>query len=223
MIEIDSTCFERRLHWNWEHDYADMHRGVSSVRRPKRAKPLSLEQLELWFDTAKPEPPCGGVSMMNGFLTGLAAGPTFLMPNDWMFHIIGVHEERAFIGNKIQAVIDTIVDHYNLIAHQLSEPGRYAPILMRTDDDEVLAGGWADGFYGAMKLTLHEWAPLFTDKQSGDPVMGILIQCTDPDLTDMISTAFPAPSQAMLKEAWRAIPFAVEEIYARCKLCFGME
>lgn len=155
--------------------------------------------------------------MMNGFLTGLAAGPTFLLPNDWMFHVIGDHEKRAFVGSKIQVVIDAIVDHYNLIAHQLAEPGRYAPLLMRTDEDEVLAGDWADGFYGAMKLTLQEWAPLFTDKQSGDPLMSILVQCTDQDLIDMTSMAFPKPSQAVLKEAWRAIPFAVEEIYACCK------
>ncbi len=102
-------------------------------------------------------------------------------------------------------MIDTIVDHYNLIAHQLTEPGRYAPMLMRTDEGEVLAGDWADGFYGAMSLTLQEWAPLLSEKQTGEPLMGILIQCTNPDLTDMISTAFPKPSEAMLKEAWRAI------------------
>nr|WP_282188544.1 YecA family protein [Brucella tritici] len=191
--------------------------GGSSVRRPKRAKPLSLEQLEVWFDKAEPEPPCGGVSMMNGFLTGLAAGPSFLLPNDWMFHVIGDHEKRAFIGSKTQAVIDTIVDHYNLIAHQLTEPGRYAPMLMRTDEGEVLAGDWADGFYGAISLTLQEWAPMLTEKQTGEPITGILIQCTNPDLTDMISMAFPKPSEAMLKEAWRAIPFAVEQIYAHCK------
>ena len=130
------------------------------MKRPKRAKLLTLEQLDAWFDKAEPAPPCGGVSMMNGFLTGLAAGPVFLLPNDWMFHVIGDHEKKALIGNKIQAVIDTIVDHYNLIAHQLTAPGRYAPMLMRTDEGEVLAGDWADGFFGAISLNLEDWAPL---------------------------------------------------------------
>jgi uncharacterized protein len=77
----------------------------------------------------------------------LAAGPVFLLPNDWMFHVIGDHEKRAFIGNKIQAVIDTIVDHYNLIAHQLTTPHRYAPMLMRTDEEECL---WAIGLTGSL-------------------------------------------------------------------------
>jgi uncharacterized protein len=187
------------------------------VKRPKRAKLLTLEQLEAWFDKAEPAPPCGGVSMMNGFLTGLAAGPIFLLPNDWMFHVIGDHEKKALIGNKIQAVIDTIVDHYNLIAHQLTAPGRYAPMLMRTDEGEVLAGDWADGFFGAISLNLEDWAPLFAQKQTGEPIMGILIQCTKPDLIEMISTAFPKPTEAILKDAWRTLPFAVESIYAHCK------
>lgn len=191
--------------------------GGGGVKRPKRAKLLTLEQLEAWFDKTEPAPPCGGVSMMNGFLTGLAAGPVFLLPNDWMFHVIGDHEKRAFIGNKVQAVIDTIVDHYNLIAHQLTTPQRYAPMLMRTDEEEVLSGDWADGFFGAIGLNFEEWAPLFAHKQTGEPIMGILIQCTKPDLIEMISTAFPKPPEAILKDAWRTIPFAVESIYAHCK------
>jgi uncharacterized protein len=52
------------------------------VKRPKRAPILTLEGLERWFETATPEPPCEGVSMMNGFLTGLACGPIFLQPAD---------------------------------------------------------------------------------------------------------------------------------------------
>ena len=191
--------------------------GGGSVKRPKRAKLLTLEQLETWFDKAEPAPPCGGVSMMNGFLTGLAAGPVFLLPNDWMFHVIGGHEDRAFIGNKIQAVIDTIVDHYNLIAHQLTAPRRYAPMFMRTDEEEVLSGDWADGFFGAISLNLEAWAPLFAHTQTGEPIMGILMQCTRSDLIGTIWAAFPKPPEAVMKDAWRTIPIAVESIYAHCK------
>jgi uncharacterized protein len=93
------------------------------VKRPRRSKPLTLEQLEVWFEKIEPTPHCRDVSMMNGFLAGLAAGSVFLLPNDWMFHVIGDHEKRAFIGNKMQAVID-----YNLIAHQLTASGRYAGV-----------------------------------------------------------------------------------------------
>ncbi len=178
---------------------------------------LTLEELEVWFEKAEPPTHCGDVSMMNGFLTGLAAGPVFLLPNDWMWHVIGDHEKRAFIGNKTQAVIDTIVNHYNLIAHQLTTPGAYAPMFMRTDEGEVLAGDWADGFFGAIRLNLEDWAPLFAEKKTGEPIMAILLHCTKPELIQMIGAAFPKPSEAVLKDAWRALPIAVEDIYAHCK------
>ena len=178
---------------------------------------LTLDELEDWFDTVEPPPHCGGVSMMNGFLTGLAIGPVFLLPNDWMGYVIGDHEKRAFIGNKVQAVIDTIVDHYNLIAHQLERPGRYAPLLMRTDEEEVLTGDWADGFFGAISLTLEEWAPLLAHKKIGEPILAILAHCAEPEVIAMLGAAFSMPGGAVLKDSWRALPTAVEEIYAFCK------
>jgi hypothetical protein len=35
---------------------------------------------------------------------------------------------------------------------------------MRTDEEEVLVGDWADGFFGAISLNFEEWAPLFAQK-----------------------------------------------------------
>ena len=137
------------------------------MKRAKRAPLLTLDALDVWFDTVEPPAHCGGVSMMNGFLTGLAAGPAFLLPNDWMWHVIGDHEEHAFIGGEIQAVVDTVVDHYNLIAHQLAKPGAYAPLLMRTEEGEVLTGDWADGFFGAIQLALPRLDAALYEKGDG--------------------------------------------------------
>ena len=186
------------------------------MKRPKRVPLLTLDALEVWLDTVEPPPHCG-LAMMNGFLTGLAAGPVFLLPNDWMWHVIGDHEKRAFVGNKIQAVVDTIVDHYNLIAHQLVNPGAYAPLLMRTDDGDVLAGEWADGFFGAIRLRLDAWVPLFQEKETGEPAMAILLHCSKPEIAELITAAYPEPPGADLKDSWRALPVAVEAIYRYCE------
>jgi uncharacterized protein len=186
------------------------------VKRPKRAPLLTLDALEVWLDTVEPPPHCG-LSMMNGFLTGLAAGPVFLLPNDWMWHVIGDHEKRAFIGNKIQAVVDTIVDHYNLIAHQLARPGAYAPLLMRTDDGEVLAGEWADGFFGAIQLTFDAWVPLLRQKETGEPALVILLHCSKPEIGGQLAAAYLKPPGTDLKDSWRALPVMVEAIYRYCE------
>ena len=154
--------------------------------------------------------------MMNGFITGLAAGPVFLPPNDWMWHVVGDHEKRAFIGNKMQAVIDTIVDHYNLVAHQLAR-GSHFPVLRRTDEGVVHVGDWADGFFGAIRLACEDWAPLFAMKETGNPIMAILLHCTKPEVAGMMVDAFPNPSADLMRESWRALPTAVAEIYAFCE------
>ncbi len=186
------------------------------MKRPRRAPVMTLQALEHWFDHATPPPPCGGVSTLNGFLTGLAAGPVFLTPNDWMWHVVGDHEDRAVIGNKVQAVIDTVVDHYNLICRQLASPGHYSPLLMRTDEEEVLAQDWADGFFGAIQLRLDDWRPLFERQETGGPAMAILFHCSKPELKTLADELFPPPDLD-LAESWRVIPEAVEDIYRYCK------
>ena len=187
------------------------------MRERRRLPKLTLEQLETWFEKARPVPPCDGVSMMNGFLTGLVAGPVFVAPNDWMIEVIGAHEARAVMGTKAQAVIDTIVDHYNLIAWQLETPGRYQPILMRTNDGEVSADLWADGFFGAIKLALADWQPLLTRKTIGEPALAIIMHCSDNAAKLAFEQIYDKPFALSRRETWRALPVAVEDICRHCK------
>jgi uncharacterized protein len=187
------------------------------MTRPRRAKILSLDQLEAWFDHAKPRPHCAGVSMMDGFLTCLVIGPVFIHPEKWLWHIVGDHEKRAYLGTKAQAVVDTIVDRYNQISVCLSEnPFAYAPLFMRTDAGEVLAHDWANGFYGAMRLGFDYWKPLFTSFENSAPLMAILVHCTDPDGQSIYGDAMKAVPQADLEEAWRVIPDAVQVVNEKC-------
>jgi uncharacterized protein len=47
--------------------------------------------------------------------------------------------------------------------------------------------------------------------------MAMLLHCTKPQGQAMMSAAFPTPSAAIMKESWRALPTAVEQIYAVCE------
>jgi uncharacterized protein len=187
------------------------------MKERRRLPKLTLEQLETWFDKARPAPPCDGVSKLNGFLTGLVAGPVFIAPNDWMDEVIGVHEARAVIGTKVQAVIDTIVDHYNLIAWQLENPGRYQPVLMRTDNGKVLADQWADGFFGAIMLALPDWEPLFLSKNTGEPAITILMHCSGETAAQALTQVYGTSFSLDQTDTWKALPIAVEDIYRHCK------
>jgi uncharacterized protein len=165
----------------------------------RRLPKLTLEQLETWFEKARPAP------------------PIVISPNDWMGEVIGVHEERAVMGTKAQAVIDTIVDHYNLIAWQLETPGRYQPVLMRTDDREVMADQWADGFFGAVMLALPDWEPLFLHKNTGEPAIAILMHCSEGSAKQVFEQTHGTTFLLDHTDTWRALPIAVEDIYRNCK------
>ncbi len=67
-----------------------------------------------------------------------------------------------------------------------------------------------------MQLTLESWAPLFAQKATGDPIMAILIHCTKPEMAALMSTAVPKPQEEIMRESWRALPIAIETIYAHC-------
>jgi len=187
------------------------------MKERRRLPKLTLDQLEIWFEKARPAPPCDGVSMMNGFLTGLVVGPVFIAPNDWMIEVIGAHEARAVMGTKAQAVIDTIVDHYNLIAWRLETPGRYQPVLMRTDDGNVSADLWADDFFGAIRLALPDWQPLFMRKNVAEPAIAIIMHCSDNTAKQAFEQIYEKPFAPDQAETWRALPIAVEDIYRHCK------
>ena len=148
----------------------------------KPVKLLSLTELERWFDNAKPPVPTAGVSMMDGFIAGLAAGPAIIPLRIWMWHIIGDHDKHAHPGTRARAVVNTIIDHYTRIERLIVEnPASYTPIFMRTPDGEVRAEDFANGFYGAMNLRLHAWKPIMADVETATPLMLILANCTNTD------------------------------------------
>jgi len=187
------------------------------MKRPSRAKTLTLDQLESWFQQAEPRPHCAGVSMMDGFLTALVIGPVFIHPEKWIWHLVGDHEKRAFSGTKAQTVIDTIVAHYNEISTCLAEDRfSYKPIFMRSQDGETSAQDWANGFYGAMKLGLDHWKPLFESFEVATPLMGILMHCTGPNGESIYGDAIQHVPPQALNEGWTIIREVVHAVLDRC-------
>ncbi|MCW6511957.1 UPF0149 family protein, partial [Lichenifustis flavocetrariae] len=138
-------------------------------------------------------------------------------PEKWMWHIVGDHEKRAFIGTKAQAVLDTIAAHYNEISTCLSEDRySYKPIFMRSQDGETSAEDWANGFHGAMRLGLDHWKPVFETFDVAAPVMTILVHCTDPDGISIYGDEIQNILPDHLKDRWMVIREAVHAVFDQC-------
>jgi yecA family protein len=112
-------------------------------------------------------------------------------------------------------VIDTIVDHYNQISMWLAEDRfSYTPIFMRRQDGET--SDRANGFYGATRLGLGHWRPLFETFEDSAPLMAILVHCADPDGESIYGEAMKNFPQRELKEGWRVIREAVHVVLDQC-------
>jgi uncharacterized protein len=187
------------------------------VKRQKlRAKAmLTLEELEAWLESL--DPPAPGVSMIDGFLAALVVSPRFIHPEEWIWHIVGDRGRWALEGSTEAAATQAIVARYNEISSTLSErPERYAPIFMRTDDGEVLIEDWANGFFGAMRLSIKDWLPFITDPETALPMAAILAHSTGMGENPLIRELGKKGATEALADSWRVIPEVVAMLYQRC-------
>jgi uncharacterized protein len=88
---------------------------------------------------------------------------------------------------------------------------------MRTDDGEVMADQWADGFFGAVMLALPDWEPLFLHKNTGEPAIAILMHCSEGSAKQVFEQIHGTTFLLDRTDTWRALPIAVEDIYRHCK------
>jgi uncharacterized protein len=180
--------------------------------KTKKPRTLTLQQLEDWLGEQDPPAPC--VSMIDGYLAALIVSPEFLPPESWLRPIVGADLVWAPDTSPEGVVRNTLFQRYNQISSTLSGgPKRYAPIFMRTDDEQVLLEQYANGFWFGMQLTLDTWKPFLADRELSAAVMLILAHCTtmiDEDVR--LALISPQGAQA-LAESWKIVPDIVEMLH----------
>ena len=161
----------------------------------KRAQPakttmadyaMSFDELGLWLsERAKSptlrHPQATSLSMLEGAIAAVVAGPVSMMQEDWVCPMLGVdpddfnHDTRTF-----SAIAATLMRH-NSIGETLStKPESFAPLFARTPEGDVDARPWCMGFYAIMQLRLMEWSQLLASSAPEDShLRPILFHCTD--------------------------------------------
>lgn len=190
-------------------------RQLRARRRRSGHEVMSLEELECWIDHLDPQPRIDGVSMLDGYLTGIIVGPCPIDPHEWLCHMLGAHSGLGFEGSEKAAAIMAIVAHFNAISEGLATaPERYAPIFERTDDGTVLAGPWCMGFLTAMKLRYDAWRSLCdVDRIEQGLLLPILLHCTDSAGHSLLGPVRPGPvGEEFLRTAYHDIPVVIPAI-----------
>ena len=128
-----------------------------------------------------PHPRATSLSMLDGAVAAVVAGPVSMPPEEWVCPLLGVDPD-AFNRDteEFSAIAATLMRH-NAISQTLStRPESFEPLFVRSPDGEVDPQPWCMGFYAVMKLRLLVWSRLFSpDRTEHALLRPILIHCVD--------------------------------------------
>ena len=125
------------------------------------------------------------LSDLDGFLHGLAAGPEFIMPSEWLPHVWGQGEPEFTDEDEAKRVLGTIIERYQEIDRELDR-GIYSdpdPLFWHRRDGNIIVMDWADGFMEAVGMRKQRWQRLFNDPQGIEMIAPIAAWCVDEDGT----------------------------------------
>ena len=147
--------------------------------------PMSLEELDRWLRKPRARQPAAeSLSMLDGFMAAIVAGPATYEPLAWLCPLIGVSRDAIKDGSTEEyAAIAATADHHNALSATLSEaPERFAPIFARDTKGAVDIGPWCRGFYAAIQLNPKFWRKLLPARGLAHLwLIPILAHCVDAD------------------------------------------
>jgi uncharacterized protein len=195
-------------------------------RRGKRAKTtmadyaMSFEQLGQWMSErarapALRHPRATSLSMLDGAVAAVVAGPVSMASEEWVCPLLGVDPD-AFNHDteEFSAIAATLMRH-NAISETLStRPESFEPLFVRSPDGEVDPQPWCMGFYAVMKLRLLVWWRLLSPNSTEHLMLRpILIHCIDDAGRPLLPPArHTLGTLPVAQNAWRDIPVAVEAL-----------
>ncbi len=194
--------------------------GTRGVRKPVKTTmadyAMSFERLGQWMSERARSPTlrhpqATSLSMLDGTVAAVVAGPVSMAPEEWVCPLLGVDPD-AFNHDteEFSAIAATLIRH-NAISEALStRPESFEPLFVRSSDGEVDAQPWCTGFYAVMKLRLLAWSRLLSpDTIEHDLLSPILFHCTD----DAGRPALRGPGTSRFAgNAWRDIAPTVEAL-----------
>jgi uncharacterized protein len=155
--------------------------ATSSVIRP----PMPLDELDRWLRTPrKRQPVADCLTMLDGFVTAIVAGPVTYEPFGWLCPLLGVTKDACLNGDTLEfAAIAAVAEHHNIISAVLSETqNAFMPLFGRSETGDVDVGPWCRGFYAAIQLNPKFWRKLLPARRQAHLwLIPILAHCTGPD------------------------------------------
>jgi uncharacterized protein len=152
------------------------------------------------------------LSVLDGFLTGIAIGPELVMPSEWLPYVWGGEDPVFDDQAQASAILGAIMGRYNAILREI-EAGTFEPLVWEAPDGTMIAGDWAEGFMHAVVLRPDAWEPLMRSKRHGVLLLPILVLCGD-ETGESVLGLEPDEEDRAMAEAVEILPACVIEIAA---------
>ena len=181
---------------------------------------MSFEQLGQWMSARAKSSPGGrqpqgtSLSMVDGAVSAVVAGPVSAMPEEWVCPLLGVDPDDFNDDTETFSAIAATLMRHNAISETLStKPETFAPLFVQMADGEIDARPWCMGFLLVLKLRLRDWSRLLTPARIEHRLLlPILSHCVDDRGRPFLPPAMRTESAYFIANAAREIPASVEAL-----------
>jgi yecA family protein len=180
---------------------------------------MSFEQLGQWMSAREKSPQlrhpqATSLSMVDGAVSAVVAGPVSMMPEEWVCPLLGIDPDDFNHDTEVFSAIAATLMRHNAISETLStRPETFEPLFVQKANGEIDARPWCMGFYLVMKLRLREWSRLLTPARIEHRlVLPILSHCVEDGGRPFLPPAMRTESAYFIQNASREIPASVEAL-----------
>ncbi|SFS16043.1 uncharacterized protein SAMN05421771_2833 [Granulicella pectinivorans] len=181
---------------------------------------VDLDALEELLESDATPETCMWLSELDGFLTGIAAGPERIPPAEFLPVIWG-GEGPGFDGENSAPVVKSIVALLADIAAGLEKgPEAVLPVFWESEDGKEDATDWVEGFLQAIDLREEAWMPLLERKRDKAMLTPMLLLARDEEGNPLmpVEEGEEGPSEEQFADALEMIPECAVGIYGFWRL-----
>jgi uncharacterized protein len=173
------------------------------------------QELDAWLRArAHLKPWATNISMVDGFVAAIVAGPVSPHPYRWIGALLAVDAAAFEVGGTREfAAIRAVAERYNATGERMIN-GVFAPLYLTAPDGSVDATDWCRGFMAAVSLGRRRWHDILDPAGAQHRLIEPILLHV-PAKTSARPQANPtptAPARSSLKKARRDIPRCVMQM-----------
>ena len=200
------------------------HLSKRQARKPVKTTmadyAMSFEQLGTWMDArAKSSqgarhPQARSLSMVDGAVSAVVAGPVSMMPEEWVCPLLSVDPDDFNHDTETFSAIAATLMRHNEISETLStQPETFAPVFVQLANGQIDVRPWCMGFLLVLTLRLRDWSRLLTPARVEHRLLlPILSNCVDDRGRPFLPPAMRTEPAHFIQNAPREIPASVEAL-----------